>query len=813
MSNGDKMTYEKLAKLIDTLRGNKVQAKAGEYTNKGYTEAEIPGLIQMRTALAPILGTSGKGWTTFPEFTPDMAEILISEIADSIIASNNAYSTTDIEALKERILNNFMSDFEIDENTGKVNRRITPDILETIATPNAFNRTLATYEDDVWNDPRYVLKGDFLRLSLATAMSEEHNLMNENQAAIIANRQIIGPDPFEDVSGVYGEEYAMNWLSSWDERYPHLRTYLRTGRIFDDQGQLSVPVAGYNAADAPASISALVKFDINNPGRYETGKALVPQYGNTVTDRKRREIESKINEWGWNQDFDIAENIKNIMEASGIVNNKARVPDSNRRYSMGETQRDLIEKVEARMIKSIHTEGTKEYADEAVAHMMDLAGVDFEIYGAQELQMYQEIIASEWNPQEGLNESKDALNYLLNKRGYEASDLSDESYLTLAKTMPSYESFGDAFEDPTINMGIDNAIEAQGIITATEQRTKFNQLANIKQHIKRELRTSGLINEGTSREFESRIDSETIPEIARRIANMGGVNDAEELARIVAEMTAIENLGPGEDQLPAFNVLESDFRRQFMGSEKTPHAIPRDFTDPATGKTYQLPEFTVGAPKELEFEFDPYFITEEVQDLALERPEFANFLAQEMKKPGFMEAWQKASQPTFDAEKFETLRSGPVDPETGERVGGVAERAAAELAETKRELEPFERFGQYAPGSVSEDVTRLEEQRRQQEFFAGAGFQRQAKFQAMTPGQTTEEFFASQLPGFERRYKDSAFFKQEEARLKQEAEQQAAREDRERRTRTDRRQRERQALLRSGTGQGRGLSVFRRRES
>ena len=805
MSNGDKMTYEKLAKLIDTLRGNKVQAKEG---TENVRSQDMAWYLDKQKQLDP----SGKGWTTFPEFTPDMAKILISEIADSIIASNNAYSTTDSEALKERILNNFMSDFEIDENTGKVNRRITQDFLETIATPNAFNRTLATYEDDVWNDPRYVLKGDFLRLSLATAMSEEHNLMNENQAAIIANRQIIGPDPFEDVSGVYGEEYAMNWLGSWDERYPHLRTYLRTGRIFDDQGQLSVPVAGYNAADAPASISALVKFDINNPGRYETGKALVPQYGNTVTDRKRREIESKINEWGWNQDFDIAENIKNIMEASGIVNNKARVPDSNRRYSMGETQRDLIEKVEARMIKSIHTEGTKEYADEAVAHMMDLAGVDLEIYGAQELQMYQEIIASEWNPQEGLNESKDALNYLLNKRGYEASDLSDESYLTLAKTMPSYESFGDAFEDPTINMGIDNAIEAQGIITATEQRTKFNQLANIKQHIKRELRTSGLINEGTSREFESRIDSETIPEIARRIANMGGVNDAEELARIVAEMTAIENLGPGEDQLPAFNVLESDFRRQFMGSSKTPHAIPRDFTDPATGKTYQLPEFTVGAPKELEFEFDPYFITEEVQDLALERPEFANFLAQEMKKPGFMQAWQEASKPTFDAEAFESQR------------GTIAQKAAAQLASTEKQIEALRqsseamKVGIQGPlaeverQATADDIARAEERRRQQEFFAGTGFQRQAKFQAMTPGQTTQEFFAGQLPGFEQRYKDSAYFKQEEARLKQEAEQQAAREDRERRTRTERSQRERRALLRSGTGQGRGLSVFTRRQ-
>ena len=605
MSNGDKKTYADLAEIIDALRGNKVRAKAGEYTDKGYREEDLPGLMAVKAAVAPLLGTSGKGAVIYPTFIEDMAKILVSEIADSIIMSNNAYSATDREALKERILNNFMKDFEIDENTGKVNRRIPDDLLETIAAPNAFATTLATYEDDVWNDPRYVLKGDFLRLSLASAMSEEHNLMNEDQAAMIANQ--IEYDPVDRLLierfGVPDEKYAMNWLGSWDERYPHLRTYIRTGRILDDQGQLSVPVAGYSTTDAEASINALVKFDINNPGRYETGKALVPQYGNTVTDRKRREIESKIDEWGWNQDFDIDENIKNIMEASNIINNKARVPDSNRRYSMGETQRDLIKNVEARMIKSIHTEGTKEYADEAVAHMMDLAGVDLEIYGAQELQMYQEIIASEWNPEDGLKESKAALDYLLNKRGYEASDLSDESYLTLAKTMPSYESFGDAFEDPTINMGIDNAIGAQGIITATEQRTKFNALANIKYQIKRELRTSGLISEGTSSEFESRMDSETIPEIARRIANMGGVNDAEELARIVAEMTAIENLGPGEDQLPAFNVLESDFRRQFMGSSKTPHAIPRDFTDPATGKTYQLPEFTVGAPKELEFEF------------------------------------------------------------------------------------------------------------------------------------------------------------------------------------------------------------------
>ena len=383
--------------------------------------------------------------------------------------------------------------------------------------------------------------------------------------------------------------------------------------------------------------------------------------------------------------------------------------------------------------------------------------------------------------------------------------------------MDQFRSFGAALEDYEFESSIDSAAAAQGVITAADQRAKLNNRNTLMSAVKQSLRTTGVISESTTPDFENQLDSTTIPEIVRRITNMGGVDTPEELARIVAEMTDIGNLGPGEDQLPAYLVREEDFRRQFMGSSKTPHAIPRDFTDPATGKTYQLPEFTVGAPKELEFEFDPYFITEEVQDLALERPEFANFLAQEMKKPGFMQAWQKASKPIFDAEKFETLRSGPVDPETGERVGGVAERAAAKLAEMDAAdkaafIDPTDYAGDITSTQKEIDANR-ESQRRQQEFFAGAGFQRKAKFQAMTPGQTTEEFFAAQLPGFERRYKDSAFFKQEEARLKQEAEQQAAREDRERRTRTDRRQRERQALLRSGTGQGRGLSVFRRRES
>ena len=360
-----------------------------------------------------------------------------------------------------------------------------------------------------------------------------------------------------------------------------------------------------------------------------------------------------------------------------------------------------------------------------------------------------------------------------------------------------------AWEQSWVANGPDTALqmiegELSDAVEVQQFGAMFGTEAGRRSAITRQAVKQGIITEDTSPEYLRYFTNNVIPRMSQKSSYSGATDFAE----------FEDKIGGYIKNLPAYERFESDFRRQFMSSSKTPHAIPRDFTDPATGKTYQLPEFTVGAPKELEFEFDPAFSTDEVLKMAEERPEFARFLAQEMKDPDFMEAWRKASQPIFDAEKFETLRSGAIDPETGERVGGIAEKAAAELQKTEEELEPYKRFGQYAPGSVSEDVTKLEEQKKQQEFFAGAGFAKQAKFESMTPGQTTEEFFAGQLPGFEQRYKDSAFFKQEEARLEQERKRdQALRKQ----TRAQE-ERERRALLRGGTGQGRGLSVFRRRE-
>ena len=52
----------------------------------------------------------------------------------------------------------------------------------------------------------------------------------------------------------------------------------------------------------------------------------------------------------------------------------------------------------------------------------------------------------------------------------------------------------------------------------------------------------------------------------------------------------------------------------------------------------------------------------------------------------------------------------------------------------------------------------------------GAGASEVAQLMTTTP-QTTPEFFQSQLPGFEKRYKESSFFTQEQDRIKREQDQ------------------------------------------
>ena len=78
--------------------------------------------------------------------------------------------------------------------------------------------------------------------------------------------------------------------------------------------------------------------------------------------------------------------------------------------------------------------------------------------------------------------------------------------------------------------------------------------------------------------------------------------------------------------------------------------------------------------------------------------------------------------------------------------------------------------------------------------------------QFTTPAQTSAQFFESKLPGFERRFEASPFFKLEQERTEREGEAEVAEQQRE----ESRLETERRRKLRGGVGAGRGRTIVTR---
>jgi len=87
-------------------------------------------------------------------------------------------------------------------------------------------------------------------------------------------------------------------------------------------------------------------------------------------------------------------------------------------------------------------------------------------------------------------------------------------------------------------------------------------------------------------------------------------------------------------------------------------------------------------------------------------------------------------------------------------------------------------------------------------YFTTTEFRDEERRRQTTPGMTSAEFFKSQLPGFERRYKESPGFRLEQQRKERVAEQETEQKQREYET-------QRKRKLRSGFG-GRGRTVVTR---
>jgi hypothetical protein len=206
-----------------------------------------------------------------------------------------------------------------------------------------------------------------------------------------------------------------------------------------------------------------------------------------------------------------------------------------------------------------------------------------------------------------------------------------------------------------------------------------------------------------------------------------------------------------------------------------PPAFPSTFQ--FEGKTFDIPGL-VARPTPQKKEFDFSLIAPELSALAVDRPEFAKFLAEQIKLPGFAERYRELSIPQLDEESYNEAFAP--DPE-------LATQQASQLAQVEQQMsdlqetietEAEEQIDEFeTPLSVDrerkEQMEELQKQQRLLGFQPGADPQirQQIRERFTTPGLTQEQFFAQQLPGFERRFEESPFFKLEQERKEREDEQ------------------------------------------
>jgi len=450
-------------------------------------------------------------------------------------------------------------------------------------------------------------------------------------------------------------------------------------------------------------------------------------------------------------------------------------------------------------------------------------------------------------------------------RAYAESSIEKRDFI--ASLMKGKTSEQEVMAVPQIIDSINEAI-AEGEekiakeITETEEEKAESARATLNREVKslifEDLRKQGIIDDESSPEFLQHIQNKVMADIQRKIILRGGIDDESEIEGIVAE-----HIG----QLPIYERDDASYMVQLAptaedvmaGRSLPPGVDPRKIAKPTP-------------------EFDISVFTPELQQIAIDNPELAGFISQEMRMPGFESEWQKAAQTrskesyldreaavqlqedrlagferrlergteldqartqleaaqlrlrtaeasattedvAISAEEVSAARRAVAD---AERMVTEAPRSAAETAFERAQAQFARETGAVFPvyEKYTDPVTGQERSKLTGEVSPTAmkapGFFRSEQNLAdirkmmVQEGQTQEEFFESQLPGFERRFEASPFFKQQQERIEQEKETERRMAEAEER----RAESERRTLLRSGRGGGAGTArtVFGRRQ-
>ena len=726
---------------------------------------------------------------------------LMNSLGDQMGSGTKSISTVQIEKEftledADRLITQLMSDAGLNPNDQQARAKFAPKIFENnviedgtlvrvkpddyISGDTSYlgqsQNVLLQADNQLWNDSTILLDGELLAYWVNTGIQQGFIGKSPYEQRSIRNRLLNLPShteyvPIDETVIGYNIEsdQIVNYLIEFWSKKDSIRTYLATGNVLDENGNIvKSNVPGWTENNAVASIQSLYEWEKQNPNRVITGESLTPEYGNTFTEQRAKEVSDKIRQWGWDQDESIQTNIDNILGTNNRnITDKLIYTDGDQRYAARHTRDFVVDSITAYMNNSLFDKGTKEYADQAVQALLEMTGKngEFSNYDKVYSNTLSRLDAVNWNVTTATGKD-DAAKAFLDELGIRKDQLTDEAFRELADSLTpdSAPSLGQLLLDESrvsyAKYQVEEKISKEAGEKAQKSIDDLNNPKNLASLVKSAMRNIGIITATTSTEFEGRLDSYTIPEIVRRITNAGGATNPEDVIGFVEQFTDKDILGsPG--QLSALDVRESDFTRQYM----TDSVIPPMYPGMSEFRQYRAQTL---APIE-EAEFDIASLSPELQTLAFERPEFAKFLSIQMSDPEYMKEFKE-----LGTDRLKTTEEGePLYKETLAEFGKRSAEAIQEAKEAKKYLEEvttdspaIDRQEEEARYAYEEAQKRADEAVR----YTGPEFEKTLYETQRVKGMTTEEFFRSKLPGFEQQFKGSAFEKAAQERKRREDE-------------------------------------------
>jgi ribonuclease HI len=209
-----------------------------------------------------------------------------------------------------------------------------------------------------------------------------------------------------------------------------------------------------------------------------------------------------------------------------------------------------------------------------------------------------------------------------------------------------------------------------------------------------------------------------------------------------------------------------------------PPSFPTQIEGP-DGQMIQIPGLVARpAPTPNPFTLDS--INQQILEMAVDRPELAKFIQEQVALPGFEERFRQVAVPQLDEEAYREAFASDASIAAERAASAQAARDEIEDIEQLQRIEAQEGVEMDAQGIQQqidqERQSRLAELRqteRRDSAQPGADpeVRQSVRERLTTPAQTIGEFFAQELPGFERRFEESPFFRLEQERKEREDEQ------------------------------------------